>query len=198
MAARKQTVNATQSNDKSTDTISENNLIDTKDDKIPSVVKETPKKTAKKYEPDDLIMCRSMYAGTLLFTGLKSKQTYEFCGIGDTRYIEYQDLQAAMITRKQNLYAPYIIIEDEELLEDVHWKSLRDLYDSMYDESDIEDLLNLPTIRFKEEFKKLPVGFKKTVSLIVSTRVQEGTFDSVNKISIIDELCGTDIKCLIK
>lgn len=194
MAARKQTENVTQTNDNAT----VNNLSEPKVDKIEPAVKETPKKTAKKYEPDDLIMCRSMYAGTLLFTGIKSKQTYEFCGIGDTRYIEYQDLQAAMITRKQNLYAPYIIIEDEELLEDVHWKSLRDLYDSMYDESDIEDLLNLPTVRFKEEFKKLPVGFKKTVSLIVSTRVQEGTFDSVNKISIIDELCGTDIKCLIK
>lgn len=194
MAARKQTENVTQTNDNAT----VNNSSEAKVDRIEPAVKETPKKTAKKYEPDDLIMCRSMYAGTLLFTGIKSKQTYEFCGIGDTRYIEYQDLQAAMITRKQNLYAPYIIIEDEELLEDVHWKSLRDLYDSMYDESDIEDLLNLPTVRFKEEFKKLPVGFKKTVSLIVSTRVQEGTFDSVNKISIIDELCGTDIKCLIK
>lgn len=162
------------------------------------VVKEKPKKTVKKYEPDDLILCRSMYAGTLLFTGIKTKQTYEFCGIGDTRYVEYQDLQAAMITRRKNLYAPYIIIEDEALLNDLHWKSLKDLYSNMYDESDIDDLLELPTFQFKEEFIKLPLGFKKTVSLIVSSRVQDGTFDSINKISIIDDVCGTDIKCLIK
>ena len=51
------------------------------------VEKDTVKETVaevkkpKKYEPDDLIPCRSMYAGTLLFTGDKTKITYEFSNI---------------------------------------------------------------------------------------------------------------------
>ena len=97
---------------------------DTKVEK--DTVKETVAevKKPKKYEPDDLIPCRSMYAGTLLFTGDKTKITYEFSNMGDFRYIEYQDLLSALLVRKKSLFAPYIIIEDEELLENVHWLSL--------------------------------------------------------------------------
>ena len=50
----------------------------TEDTKVEKdTVKETVAevKKPKKYEPDDLIPCRSMYAGTLLFTGDKTKIT---------------------------------------------------------------------------------------------------------------------------
>ena len=100
----------------------------TEDTKVEKdTVKETVAevKKPKKYEPDDLIPCRSMYAGTLLFTGDKTKITYEFSNMGDFRYIEYQDLLSALLVRKKSLFAPYIIIEDEELLENVHWQEVK-------------------------------------------------------------------------
>lgn len=166
------------------------------------VKKDTVKETGaevkkpKKYEPDDLIPCRSMYAGTLLFTGDKTKITYEFSNMGDFRYIEYQDLLSALLVRKKSLFAPYIIIEDEELLENVHWQEVKKVYDGLYDREDLVNLINLPTMRFSEEFRKLPSGFKSTIATMVSEMISEGTFDSINKIKIIDEECGTDLKLL--
>ena len=51
-------------------------------------------------------------------------------------------------------------------------------------------------MRFSEEFRKLPSGFKSTIATMVSEMISEGTFDSMNKIKIIDEECGTDLKLL--
>lgn len=165
-----------------------------KKDTVKEIVAEAKK--PKKYEPDDLIPCRSMYAGTLLFTGDKTKITYEFSNMGDFRYIEYQDLLSALLVRKKSLFAPYIIIEDEELLENVHWQEVKKVYDGLYDREDLITLINLPTMHFSEEFRKLPSGFKSTIATMVSEMISEGTFDSMNKIKIIDEECGTDLKLL--
>ena len=154
-----------------------------------------PKKT-RKYEPEDLIPCRSMYAGTLLFTGDKTKITYEFSNMGDFRYIEYQDLLSALLMRKKSIFAPYIIIEDEELLENTHWQEVRKVYDGLYDRQDLINLINLPTARFDSEFRKLPSGFKNTIATMISEMITNGTFDSMNKIKIIDEECGTDLKLI--
>lgn len=158
---------------------------------------ETPKLTSASYKPEDLILCRSMFAGTLLFTGIKTKMTYEFSNIGDVQYVEFQDLRAAMVTGVKTITAPYIIIEDEILLEDPHWKKIKDLYDNLYSEEDIEKILNLPAPQFKEAFINLPIGFKKTINTLVATRIENGTFDSMNKVRIIDEVCGTDLKLLL-
>ena len=164
---------------------------------IQASVVEQPKQP-RKYEPNDLIPCRSMYAGCLLFTGDKSRITYEFSNIGDFRYIEYQDLLAAMLVQKKSLFAPYIIIDDEELLESPHWKQVKAVYDGMYTKEDLIDLINLPTVQFNEEYRKLPRGFQKTIATMVSGMVANGTFDAMNKIRIIDEVCGTDLAVLFK
>lgn len=150
----------------------------------------------RKYEPTDLILCRSMYAGTLLFSGDKTKMVYEFSNIGDVRYIEYQDLLSAFLLRKKSLFAPYIIIEDEELLSDVHWSEIKSIYEGMYTKDDLMALINLPTSQFETEFKRLPIGFKTTIATIVSQMISDGTFDSLNKINIIDGECGTDLRLL--
>lgn len=156
------------------------------------------KKEPKKYEPNDLIPCHSMYAGCLLYSGDKSHITYEFSNIGDFRYIEYQDLLAGMLTRKKSLFAPYIIIDDEELLEQPHWSQIKEIYNGLYTRDDLMRIINLPTSKFSEEFRLLPVGYQKNIATIVSGMISDGTFDSMNKIRIIDEVCGTDMAVLFK
>lgn len=150
----------------------------------------------KKYAQDDLIQCKSIYAGTLLYTGDKTKITYEFSGIGDTRLVEYQDLLAGLVTKKRSLFAPYIIIEDEELLNNEHWKELKAIYDAMYDDNDLYAILAMPTYEFAEKFPSLPFGVRQTIATIAADLIRDGKFDSMNKIKIIDENCGTDLKLL--
>lgn len=153
-------------------------------------------KNIREYKPDEAIPCHSMFAGTYLFSGIKTGMVYEFSNIGDTGWIEYQDLFAALLSRKDSLFAPKIIIDDDELLEGRYWSELKDTYDGMYTREDLINLINMPTTDFAVHFKRLPIGFKNTVSTMVGEMIANGTFDSNNKIKIIDEVCGTDLKLI--
>lgn len=180
---------------------------DVKDEEVKTSTKKTtttkkPTTTRKvskmKFKPTDLILCKSLFAGTLFFDGQKSDVTYKFANMGDTQYIEYQDLLAAMLSESDIIYKPYIIIQDEEVLKETHWEKLNEVYNKLYDDEDIEILLNMPYDRFKKEVNLLPVGVLETLKTVISTRIANGTFDSANKVKLIDELCGTDMMLLLQ
>lgn len=154
--------------------------------------------TARKFAPDDLILCRSVFPGLLLFTGPKTKNTYKFYAKGDDCYVEYQDLLSAMLTKKRAITAPDIIIEDEELLEDVHWRDVKKTYEKLNKVGDINKLINLPYREFEKQFNILPIGTKKNIMLTVAALVREGDFDSMNKIEVIDKACGSNLAVLLQ
>ena len=154
--------------------------------------------TARKFAPDDLILCRSVFPGLLLFTGPKTKNTYTFYAKGDDCYVEYQDLLSAMLTKKRAITVPDIIIEDEELLEDVHWRDVKKTYEKLNKVGDINKLINLPYREFEKQFNALPIGTKKNIMLTVAALVREGEFDAMNKIEVIDKACGSNLAVLLQ
>ena len=156
----------------------------------------TVKKTVRKFEPDDLIVCRSITFGELLLTGKKSKLLYSWANYGDTTEVEYQDLQALKSTRSSYLFKPRFIIEDEELVE--QWgKDFGDIYKNIED-VDAEDLLKLPVAQLKSKLKKASKGVQLAVKNIAGDKILNGSLDSLAKIKAIDEILGTDLKLYIK
>ena len=81
------------------------NYITVQDEPEKVEVKEPKKvvKTDADYRPEEMIPCRSLFAGVLLFTGDHTHMTYAFNGAGDRRNIEYQDLKAAMLQHKGSI-----------------------------------------------------------------------------------------------
>lgn len=149
------------------------------------------KKSDAEYKPDDMIPCRSVFPGILVFSGAHTGMTYTFRGIGDRRNIEYQDLKAALLEQKSSMFNPDFVIEDANLIEDEHWSELKLVYEDMYDEKDIKRVLDLPTRNFKEAFQQLPVTAKNTIITMIATQIENGTFEQYNKAKIVDEVCGT-------
>ena len=154
-------------------------------------------KAPKKYEPNDTVMCHSVFPGTFLFSGPKSKIVYPFEAPGDENPVEYQDLLAALMGKKKSVMAPYIVIDDEELLEDVKWKQVKQIYDDMFAIKDMDGFLALPFNEFERTFNKLPVGVKKNVMLEISARVRDGRFSEMRKIRLVDEACNSNIAVLL-
>ena len=154
------------------------------------------KKVARKFAPDDLIVCRSITFGELLLTGKKSKLLYSWANYGDTTEVEYQDLQALKSTRSSYLFKPRFIIEDEELVE--QWgKDFGDIYKNIED-IDAEDLLKLPVAQLRSKLKKASKGVQLAVKNIAGDKILNGSLDSLAKIKAIDEILGTDLKLYIK
>lgn len=159
-------------------------------------VEETVKQ-AREYKPNDIIQCHSVFPGRFLFSGPKTKAVYPFEASGDICYVEYQDLLSAMLAKKKSIMAPYIVVDDEDLLETIHWKQVKKIYDDMYAAKDLDKLLDMPFQTFKKNFEKLPIGAKRRVMMTISSRVRSGEFSEMNKIRLVDEACSSNIAVLL-
>lgn len=151
-----------------------------------------PENVPRKYEQSDLILCRSVTPGWMAVYG-KSGMPYVFSNAGDECEIEYGDLFALKNRRSRYLYDPLLVIEDEELLENPRWKDLAEFYsEKVYGMDDIDYVLNLPNNKFKSTLSSLPKGLLKALTVEVAKRIEDRTFDSIKKVKVIDEVCGTD------
>lgn len=145
----------------------------------------------RKFQADDAIQCHSVTAGELLLTG-KSGTRYSWVDVGHTIDVRYDDLVALKFARSAMLYHPRFIIEDEELLADPRFADIKAMYDKIYS-ADIEELLQLPNDQFVKVLTKAPNGLKNALKVTVATRFEEGTFDSLQKIQAIEQICGAEI-----
>ena len=153
-------------------------------------------KTQRQFNQNDLILCRSVTAGWLGVSG-KSGQYYVFENFGDECEIEYQDLFALKSRHSNYIYAPLFVIEDEELLSNPRWADISKFYDNEVFNKDVDEVLNLPVSNFKKALSQLPKGLAKTLQVKVAEKIEDGTFDSLQKIKIIDEVYGTDFRSII-
>jgi len=100
--------------------------------------------------------------------------------------------------RSPYLYSPLFVIEDDELLENPRWTDIQTFYDEkVYTMDDIEATLNIPVGQFENALKQLPKGLAKSLQVEVAKRIEDGTFDSLKKIKIIDEVYNTDFRSIL-
>lgn len=159
------------------------------------VVKQMEKEEGK-HGPSSTVPCRSVTLGKLIYIGGKTGQKYIWANHGDVAEVEAQDLESLRLTRSKYLFYPLIMIEDEEFLKQDKWQPVAKLYDKIMVD-DIEELLTLDNTSFATQLAGLPDGFKKAVADTVSERILDNNFDSIQKIKIIDEVCGTDLFSLL-
>ena len=148
--------------------------------------------TVRKFEQEDLIPCRSMVSGQLFIEGARSKLLYTFADYNDVCDIEYRDLIYMVRTYNNRfVYEPWIIIEDEDFI--AQNPKLAELYESMYTNSDLIEILNMPATEMGEYIKALPIGCKNAIKGVAATMIDNGSLDSVQKIKVLDEIFGTNM-----
>jgi hypothetical protein len=178
-----------------TDDVKEPEEVEVEKKVIAEEVEEVKK---KEYAPQDLIDIRSITQGVLIFNGLKSHNNYTWSGYGDVNPVEYQDLLSELVSGGNFLFKPYFVIEDMELLEQPRWGQVKKLYDSMYAPSDINDILYVKSVKdFEATLMNAPEGLKSAIKSAVADAVANNSFDSIQKVKIIDKVCGTEISKLM-
>lgn len=161
------------------------NSTENEKDKVTELKEET-----KTFAPEDTIPCRSIVSGGLYIEGSRSHILYSWADCGDVVDVEYRDLIYLVRTRENsNIYLPRIIIEDDDFVEQN--KSVKDLYDSMYKTSDLNEILSFPTPQMVDTINKLPKGAKESIKGIASTLIESHMLDSVHKIKALDDIFGT-------
>lgn len=154
-------------------------------------------KQQKVYDQHDLILCRNVSASWLKLIG-KSGISYVWNATGDVCEVEYGDLWAKKAARAESLYKPYIVIEDDELLEQPRWKDLKQFYEEkVYGLDNIDQIISVPASSLEAVLNEISDGMRKAVAVRASVMVEEGLLDSIKKIKIIDKVCGTDLVSVI-
>ena len=166
-----------------------------------AVVKESKPKTIaspvykKEFKNDDLIPCKSVTSGELLMPGKRTGRLYRWADCDDIEYVEYQDLLYSTRSRSQYVFEPFFLILDDDFIEQN--KELNKVYDGLYSYNELSELLNKPADALKTIVPGLPKGIRDALKGIVATGITNGTFDSVKKIKVFDEIFETDMLRLL-
>ena len=157
-----------------------------------TVSNEEPSKQ-KKFNNTDKIPCSSIFPGELLINGLRTGLLYRWVNYGDVVEVEYQDLIASI--RAANpisaVMRPYFIILDNDVVEQN--PTIKKLYNSLYKDAELREILNLTPSDIKRIVPTLPSGAVEALKTIASTMIGSGTLDSINKIKALDEVFGTQL-----
>lgn len=155
---------------------------------------ETSKKSVKKFNPDDMILCQSICVGQTFVKGFKSGTIYTFEALGAEEYIEYRDLVAAVRSKDNIIFKPFIIVLDEDFINEQ--KTLKTFYENMYTPEDFEEFFKLRPNQMVEALNNMPVGIRETIKSMAVGKIQDGVFDSVARIKALDDYFGTKMMLL--
>ena len=154
---------------------------------------EIPKKTPKKFQPGDMVICRCVRPNKVIFYSSKTDTRYEFGGYGDINEIDYSDLQKLKASKSPILFQPKILIEDEDLRE--QWardlEEVSDEYDGIYN---TDDLFDREPAEFERFIRNASNGVKELVKLSAARLIHEDKLTDLRIIRIIDDVLGTKYK----
>lgn len=158
-----------------------------------------PKKAApkvvekKKYAKDDLISCTSVFPGSCVLIGKRTKTQYVWDAMGEEQEVFYQDLQAEILNKRSSfVYDPLIIINDPDVYEGK--SAIADLYKHVYFMDEIKDLLEgEDTATIKTVLRSMPKGVLESVKSIIASLIQDGDVTSYRSVKAVDDELGTDI-----
>lgn len=160
-------------------------------------VSTAPKTTVKKFDKDDEILCRSITSGELLMVGKKTGNLYSWADYGYETEVVYEDLLYDVRGGKDSFSTnPRFIIMDDDFVEQ-NAKVLEPVYNSLYTTKDLRDIIDLPANQLKEVISGLPNGARESLKSIVSTMISNGSFDSVSKIKVLDEIFDTQMLAVL-
>lgn len=155
-------------------------------------VVETPSPVKRKYEKDDMIPVKSLFEGEVILVGRRTKQDYHMTELGEVIEVEYQDINAEIISgQSPYIYTPLILVMDEELVSTK--PKLKALYESLVSIEDIHRVIEDGDIdELREMVKHMPKGQIDLTKNIVASKIEEGQLGNMRIVKNIDRLFGTE------
>lgn len=147
--------------------------------------------TVKKFNPDDLIPCKSVTPWELVAVGMDKNTVYHWNGYGDVDYVSYRDLQS--FRRKDLIKKPKVIIEDADLC--YQWRrELGDTYKYYLGVEYPEEFFDLTDREFEKLLRVAPNTIKEVIKFTAMNMVRNENYPTLQKLTLVDEILGTCIK----
>lgn len=159
-------------------------------EKPKKTVEEKPKKI---FNDSDYVLCRSVWYGGLNIT-CKSGNYYEFANYGAECDINYRDLVDLVRKGSDHVFLPRFIVIDEGFIE--AFPNLKRVYSTLYTDTDLLEILELPVSKMRSEIARLPEESKEVLCKMISTEIANGRLDSISKVRALSEIFDSDFNLL--
>lgn len=145
----------------------------------------------KQFADDDMISCISCTQGELFYIGPRSKELYTWADADYVREVRYDDLKYSVMSRDKAIIKPRFIIQDDDFI--AEFPDLAKAYGKRYTNKDLIEMLKLSPAQLKTTVEKLPTATKESLKVLVSKRIDNKQFDSVQRVRVLDEIFGTEM-----
>lgn len=140
------------------------------------VVKEQPKQEKIKYTKtylnkikEEEVEVRSVFNGDLIFTSPKSGIGYRWMEKGSTEILSIAEILAMENQSKKFLHNPWVIVDDERVIEALN---LKPLYDIISEIEDVDTFVEKDITHIREVISKLPNDFKRFFRNEISMKIE--------------------------
>lgn len=164
-----------------------------KEDKITESNKNTNVKFTKSMLAkigDEEIIARST-VDNLVFTSPRTKIEYNWLNKGDVEPIAISELLAMENRSQRFLHTPWLIIEDDRVIQALN---LERTYDLIKKVEDINELITLSKDEIEKIFKELPKQYQNNFRNEIYKKVKTRELNNLNTIDDLGEILHIDLK----
>ena len=148
-------------------------------------VEQPVKKVKRTVNRDEVVICRSVFDGTLCYTNPRTGESWCW-NYGDEHEMTVGDLLTMSGNNKIFLTAPWIIVDAEE---DIVLEKLGvvELYENIELVEDVEDLLSQPLNEISRRLDLIPKAYKENLSTTVVRLIEEEKLYDTRVIRLLEE-----------
>lgn len=149
------------------------------------------RKTVKQLDPNEMVLVRSVYQGTLCYKSIRTGLKVLWEGYGTEEWITIQELLTMKASKPVFLTKPWIIIDDVDV---VKYMGLTDIYNAMVQVEDVEGMFHLPLNEIKEKINIAPKGFKTTIAETAKKMIADEKLFDIRVIKMLEEELNMELR----
>ena len=149
----------------------------------------------KQIDLDMLVPCRNATDGRLIYKSRKTGLQTVWTNHGDIEYMDVGELLTMKASQPKFLNEPWLIVEDENVVE---YLGLKHLYQRLVDTDDLDSFFNKTHTEIAEILDCIPNGTKDAIATRARKLVEEGTLYDNRKIRILEEKLKIDLSLFEK
>lgn len=152
-------------------------------------VKEVQKK-AREIDRHKRVAVRSVTQGGLTYISKTTGLSTTWSNFGDEQWIEVEELIRMKSSSPVFLTNPWIVIDDEEIVE---YLGLKSIYDKIISVDELDRFFSKPVADIEATLKTAPKGTKQLVATKARKLVESGELDSNRVIKALEKALEIDL-----
>lgn len=155
-------------------------------------VSETPKRKQKvEVDRNELVICRNVTDGQLIYKSRKTGLTTIWMNYGDVEYLDVGELLTMKASQPKFLTDVWLVIDDEEVVE---FLGLKHIYKNLADVEDIDSFFHKTPSEINEIASKLPKGLKETIGTRARKLIESGDLYDNRKIKALENTLKLELQ----